>query len=75
MIVVTGFICTKYIYVSSAVCPHNAGLQETAYCITTYLKVYNSFITDKISADGFTKCWHVRNQEKQNINILIKLNK
>jgi hypothetical protein len=57
MIVVTGLLFTKFIYVSSVVCPYKAGLQETAYCINTYLKVYNSFITDKmILADGSTKC-------------------
>jgi len=46
-----------HLYVSSAVCPHKTGLQETVYCTKTYLKVRNSFITDKtISADSSTQC-------------------
>ena len=36
-----------HLYVSYAVCPHKAGLQETVYCMKTYLKVCNSFTTDK----------------------------
>jgi hypothetical protein len=36
-----------HLYVSYAVCPHKAGLQETVYCMKTYLKVCKSFTTDK----------------------------
>jgi len=46
-----------HLYVSSAVCPHKVGLQETVYCMKTYLKACNSFITDKmLSTDGSTQC-------------------